>query len=218
MGGFFAAFFNAYSINNEAFAFMWFLALIGAWGWVIVIERFYTIWIKANVNPQLFMAEIRKLVMAGDYKKAIALCRSGKDRALPAVIGAILEQAEAKGAFDFRALQNAADEAVLEIVPKLNARTNYLAMLSGVSTLSGLIGTIYGMILNFQAMGHAGGSGGASGLTAGIAVAMIATFAGLVNAIPLLMLESVIKAKTNTIIEAIDEHSVKLINILASSK
>ncbi len=213
---FLAQFFGAYSFDNEAAFFMWFLALIGTWGWIIVIERFYSIWIKANVNPELFMAEIRKLIMAGDLKKAVALCRSGKDRALPYVIGAILEQAEAKGMYDYRALQNGADEAILEINPKLNARTGFLSMISGVSTLAGLIGTIYGLILQFKSMGHS--SSGAGGFAVGISVAMIATFAGLVNAIPLLMLESVIKNKTNHIIDSIDEHSVKLMNLLTASK
>ncbi len=213
---FLQSYFAAYSLDNEAAFFMWFLALVGTWGWIIVVERFYTIWMKANVNPAAFMAEIRKLVMAGDIKKALALCRSGKDRALPYVIGAILEQADSKGAYDFRALQNAADEAILEINPKLNARTNFLAMISGVSTLAGLIGTIYGLILQFKSMGHTGG--GSGGFAVGISVAMIATFAGLVNAIPMLMLESVIKNKTNSIIDAIDEHSVKLMNLLTSAK
>ena len=213
---FLAQFFGAYSFDNEAAFFMWFLALIGTWGWIIVIERFYSIWIKANVNADLFMAEIRKLIMAGDLKKAVALCRSGKDRALPYVIGAILEQAEAKGMFDYRALQNGADEAILEINPKLNARTGFLSMISGVSTLAGLIGTIYGLILQFKSMGHS--SSGSGGFAVGISVAMIATFAGLVNAIPLLMLESVIKNKTNHIIDSIDEHSVKLMNLLTASK
>lgn len=213
---FLGKFFGAYSFHNEAAFFMWFLAIIGTWGWVIVIERVYTIWVKSNVNPELFMAEIRKLVMAGDYKKAISLCRAGKEKALPYVIGAILEQVEIKGAYDFRAMQNAADEAVLEINPKLLARISYLAMISGVSTLAGLIGTIYGLILNFAMMGKSGG--GNTDFAVGISVAMIATFAGLINAIPLLMVEAVIKAKANSIIDSIDEHSVKLMNLLSASK
>lgn len=217
MEGFMAAFFASYRLSQDGSLYMWWIALMGAWGIVIAVERVYAIWVKANVNPELFMAEIRKLVMAGDYKKAVALCRSGKEKALPYVIGAILEQVEQKGAYDFRALQNAADEAVLEIVPKLNARTGLLSMVTGVSTLLGLIGTIYGLILAFQAA-SASGAGGAQALTTGISVAMLTTYAGLLNAIPLSIAQALINNKTNGIIEAIDEHAVKLMNLLTSAK
>ncbi|MDK9698730.1 MAG: MotA/TolQ/ExbB proton channel family protein [bacterium] len=217
MEGFLAKFFEAYNLGNDGSLFMWYIALMGAWGIVIAIERFYAIWVKANVNAEMFMTEIRKLVIAGDLKKAVALCRSGRDKALPFVVGAILEQAEAKGSYDFRAMQNAADEAMLEMAPKLNKRTGLLQMVSGVSTLLGLIGTIYGLILAFQAAA-ASGAGGAQALTTGISVAMLTTYAGLLNAIPLSIAQALIQNKTNGIIESIDEHSVKLMNMLTAAK
>ena len=63
-------------------------------------------------------------------------------------------------------MQNAVDEATLEIIPKLNIRTGYLAAIGNIATLTGLMGTIFGLILSFEAAGQAGG--GAAELSAGI--------------------------------------------------
>ncbi|MCX7835470.1 MAG: MotA/TolQ/ExbB proton channel family protein [bacterium] len=211
MEQFLSKFFSAYNLANDGSLFMWAIALMGAWGLVIIVERFNTIWMKANVNAKAFMTEIYQYLRSNNVDAAIKLCSEGEQKALVKVVGAILKAYKQHG--DYRAMQNAADEAVLEIVPHLNKRTPMLQMISGVSTLLGLIGTIYGLIIAFSAAAAAG-AGGSQALTVGISVAMLTTFAGLMNAIPISLLHAVIQSKTNHIIETIDENSVKLMNFL----
>lgn len=211
MEQFVAKFFAAYNFGNDGSFFMWAIALMGAWGVVIIIERVNAIWMKANVNSTAFMTEVYGHLRSNNVDAAIKLCMDGEQKALVKVVGSILKAYKQQG--DYRAMQNAADEAVLEIVPHLNKRTSMLQMISGVSTLLGLIGTIYGLIIAFQAAAAAG-AGGGQALTMGISIAMLTTYAGLLNAIPISMIHAVIQAKTNGIIESIDEHSVKLMNFL----
>jgi len=208
-----AKYFHTFSPAEPGYAFMWGLAIFFVFIWAIILERCYFVIIRSNINAPQFMAEIRKLVSAGDFKKAIALCRSAKHRAIPQVFARALEVAAEREIVDFRAVQNAVDEATLELIPKLSKRTNYLATLSNISVLFGLMGTIYGLIISFEAVGT-----DTSALTKGISAAMFTTFGGLINAIPAIILYSYLQSKTAAIIDDIDEFSVKLIHILTERR
>ncbi len=208
---FLAEYFSNFSPAEPAFMFMWGLALVLIFILGISIERVYYVLIRSNVNAPKFMAEVRKLVNAGDIKKSIALCRSAGHRAIPKVFLRALEACEGKEVADFRTIQNAVDEATLELIPNISKRTNYLAMFANVSVLFGLMGTIYGLILSFSAAGT-----DTAMLTKGISTAMGTTFGGLINAIPAILLYTWINTKANAIVDDIDEYSVKLIHLLTS--
>ena len=206
-------YFRNFLPGEPASGFMWGLSIIFVFIIGIVIERGYFILVRSNINAPRFFAEIKKLIHAGDYKKAIALCRSAKHRAIPQVFLHAIEAASEKEIVDFRAVQNSVDEATLELIPKLSKRTNYLAMLANISVLFGLMGTIYGLILSFEAVGSDTGA-----LTTGISTAMFTTFGGLINAIPSIVLYSILNTKTTSIIDDIDEYSVKLIHLLTERR
>lgn len=210
----FAEFFQQFSFEQSSAAtFMWMLALAFIFILVITVERGYFVLVRSNINAPKFMITIRRLVNAGDYKKALTLCRSAKNKAIPQVFSRALEAAAEKEVVDFRTVQNAVDESTLEIIPKLSARTNYLALLANISVLLGLMGTIFGLIISFKAAGA-----DQEALGRGISTAMFTTFGGLICAIPANIFYSIINNKTNAIIDDIDEYSVKLIHLLTESK
>jgi biopolymer transport protein ExbB/TolQ len=214
-----AQFFNSFGWDVEGSSYMWVILFMGALGLAIAIERVYYIVIRSNVNANKFMSEIRKLVASGNIKRAIDLCEKGKEKALPYVVLGGLKRAVESEVLDFRAIQNAVDESTLEVIPKLNARTNYLSMLANVSTLIGLMGTIYGLILAFAAVGgDMPESEKSKFLTKGISAAMMTTIMGLMVAIPLTMIFTYIQNKTTKIVDEMDEHLVKLINLITNNK
>jgi len=90
-------------------------------------------------------------------------------------------------------------------------------MLANVSTLTGLMGTIYGLILAFDSISNPGVDAAekATLLANGIAVAMYTTLAGLAIAIPSVIVYTIIHNKTTRIVDEIDEHTVRLINLIA---
>ena len=210
-------FFHAFNSEVSGYLFMWTILLMFVGMVAIAIERAYYIYVRSNVNAPRFMAEIRKFVINGDFKKAMNLCKAAGTKALPEVVLAALAEADKKEFVDYRAIQNAVDEATLEIIPKLTSRTGYLAMIANIATLTGLLGTIFGLIRSFTAVSLAGAEAGTA-LSAGISIAMITTFFGLITAIPSILLYTVINTKTTKIIDDIDEHSVKLIHLLTGSK
>lgn len=201
--------------------FMWSLLATAAFMIAVAIERGYYIWVKSNINSRKFMTEVRRLVQAGKYKSALELCEAVGDKALPRVVGSGLRQVARNGKNqDFRAIQNSVDEGTLEVIPKLQERTSLLAMIGNISTLIGLMGTIYGLIMAFNAVSQAGYDAAQKSafLAAGISTAMNTTLLGLAIAVPAILIYTVISNKTIKIIDEIDEHTVKLINLLTGTR
>ena len=220
MEAFLAGFGRSFSLGDPAFVFMYVISLFAAASLAIGIERFYYIMIRSNINADKFMAEIRKLVAGGNMDRAIALCDKGKQKALPFVVLRGLKRAIESEALDFRAIQNAVDEGTLEVIPKLQERTNYLSMFANVSTLTGLMGTIFGLIIAFDAVGGEGipEADKTRYLAAGISAAMNTTIYGLMVAIPSLIVYTFLTNKTTKIIDEMDEHLVKLINLITGNR
>jgi biopolymer transport protein ExbB len=178
----------------------------------ITIERFIFLFFKYNINAQAFMAQVQKLVMADNIDRAIKLCNAAPSRALPKVIKAGLTRAN-KGEVE---IQNAIEEATLEVVPKVQKRTPALQALANIATLLGLLGTIIGLIEAFEALESATPENRQEMLSKGIALAMNTTAFGLIVAIPTLIAHLILAGMTKKILDEIDMYSVKLENLLVT--
>jgi len=111
-------------------------------------------------------------------------------------------------------IEIAMEESMLEIIPKLEKRTAYVALGASIATLLGLLGTIMGLIAAFTAVANANPAEKADLLSASISVAMNTTAFGLMTAIPLLVTHSVLSAKTSEILASLEMASVKALNII----
>lgn len=210
-------FWQSFSPGWSGWIFMWILLVVAGFMIAIAIERSYYIYLRSNIDASKFMTQIRKWAAKRDYKRAIALCQKMEDKALPQVVLAGLQRASEMNKPSLRAVQNAVDEGTLEVIPRLQARTNYLSMIGNVATLIGLMGTIYGLIIAFRSVSAPGIDVAEKSrlLAHGISVAMNTTLSGLAIAIPSILMYTVLHNKTTQIIDEIDEHSVKLINLIA---
>lgn len=180
----------------------------------VIIERFIFLYFKYNINAAAFMAQIQKLVMANNIDRAIKLCNAAPSAALPKVIKAGLTRAN-KGPEE---IQNAVEEATLEIVPIVTKRTTVLQQIANIATLLGLLGTILGLIQAFEALSDPSipPDKRQAMLANGIAIAMNTTAFGLMVAIPCLGAQVFLASVTKKIIDEIDQYSVKLENLLIS--
>ena len=178
----------------------------------IAIERFIFLFFKYNINAEAFYAQVQKLVMANNIDRAIKLCNAAPSAALPKVVKAGLTRAN-KGEVE---IQNAIEEAALEVVPRIQKRTGALASLANVATLLGLLGTIIGLIEAFEALEKATPENRQRLLARGIALAMNTTAFGLIVAIPTLLAHLILTGQTKRLLDEIDLYSVKLENLLVS--
>jgi biopolymer transport protein ExbB/TolQ len=160
----------------------------------------------------LFIKDILNNIQKDDIPTALKMCEKNRRMALAGVIKAGLDEANT-GA---ERIRNAIDEAMLKIIPLLEKRTGYLAVIGNVATLLGLLGTVFGLIMSFAAVGRPGIDAAQKSelLASGIATAMNSTFTGLSVAIASIMVYAFLKAKTQRIIDELDEYSVRVLNAL----
>lgn len=190
------------------------LIYINSVTWIIAIaiavDRVIALYFRYNTNASAFMAQIQKLVMANNIDRAIKLCNAAPAAALPKVVKAGLTRAN-KGAVE---IQNAMEEATLEVVPEIQKRTPNLWTIANLATLLGLLGTIFGLIACFKAVGVATPDQKQRILGEGIAEAMYNTAYGLAIAIFCMIFHLLLGNFTKKMIEEIDQYSVKLENLL----
>ncbi len=191
---------------------MWVLLAAGVFAVAIAIERLIFLIRRSGVRSELFVRELLNHIRTGNMDAAKKLVDKGRHMALAQVLKAGIHEA-GEGPEQIR---NAIDEATLKVIPQLEKRTGYLATIGNVATLLGLMGTIYGLILSFAAVGRPGIDAAEKStlLAQGISAAMFTTFSGLMVAIPSIVLFALYKSKTQKIIDDIDEHSLRLVNAL----
>lgn len=180
----------------------------------LTLERFVRLYLHYNVDGASFMFEVQKYILANDIDGAIRICNGTGKAALPKVIKAGLQRASR----DETQIQNAIDAASLEMIPKLERRLPYLALIANIATLLGLLGTISGLIKSFAAIAQADPAQRQAILSAGISEAMNATAFGLVTAIFTMIVHSLLTNKANRLLEEIDEFGVKLLDLLSARK
>ncbi|HUK65233.1 MAG TPA: MotA/TolQ/ExbB proton channel family protein [Anaeromyxobacteraceae bacterium] len=180
----------------------------------IVIERVLVLYFQSSIDKDVFLRGIKKHIYAGDLDKAISYCAGQKRTPLVSVIKAGLINVP-KGEQD---VQAAMDEATLRESPKIERRTGYLAMISNVATLLGLLGTIIGLIHCFGAVANANPADKATILSQGISEAMNCTAFGLSVAIPALVLYSVLQGRTQNMVDDINESAVGVLNLIVANK
>lgn len=119
-------------------------------------------------------------------------------------LGRVLKSVEGVDLDDEELLQLKLDEAVLAEIPALERGNSILKLLAAIAPLLGLLGTVTGMILTFQAISLFG-SGDPKLMAGGISQALVTTVLGLVVAIPLLFCHSVIVYLSRSVIQRLDE-------------
>lgn len=199
---------------DEGGPFMYAILVAAVFAMAIGFERLYYVVVRADINSVAFMAQIQKLVMAGNLDRAIQLCNAQPHAVLPRVIKAGLTRAHR----DEGEIERGIQEAMLEVGPLLTKRTTYLPMLANVATLLGLLGTIVGLVIAFEAVARGSAETKQVLLAQGIAVAMYTTAGGLSAAIPTLVLHGLIQARTNRIMDDIDHYALKTRNLLSARR
>jgi biopolymer transport protein ExbB/TolQ len=200
---------------REGGVWMYPIISVSAFALAVVIERLIYYYVHCRVNAKALLTQITRIVRSGENEKARKLCASMK-----APLAVILESAlwHFMQQESDQEIQNAVDEVGLRELPKIQRRTHYLSLFANISTLMGLLGTIFGLQEAFAALSTVDPQQKAVVLARGIAIAMNTTALGLVVAVPCMVMFSILGAKANAIIEEVDESSVRLLNFLFAQR
>lgn len=192
--------------------FMYPILLVFVAGTVITVERWFRLNHIRSVNRKTWNLLHPELVK-GDFDKARAIIKKDKS-----IISQMLGMGLAcMGVVRRREdIEIAMEESMMEIIPQLEKRTPYVALLSNIATLLGLLGTIMGLIAAFTAVANANPAEKADLLSASISVAMNTTAFGLMSAIPLLLFHAKLTSTTGQIVDSLEIASVKTLNTISN--
>lgn len=191
--------------------FMYPILLVLAFGVAIAVERFVTLTMITNKN-QVVWDKVQPLLDNGEFVEAREIT-GGDESTISQVLNMGLSL---QGAVRRREdIEIAMEESMMEIVPRLEKRTPYVALASSIATLLGLLGTIMGLIQAFTAVANANPAEKADLLSASISVAMNTTAFGLMVAIPLLVVHAILTSKTGDIVDSLEMATVKALNVFS---
>ena len=188
--------------------FMYPILLVFVTGMAIAVERWFQLTRVRSVNRKIWNV-LYPILAKGEFDKVLALVNKDKST-IARMLGMGLAR---QGALRRREdIEIAMEESMMEIIPQLEKRTPYVALLSNIATLLGLLGTIMGLIQAFTAVANANPAEKADLLSASISVAMNTTAFGLMSAIPLLLLHAKLTSTTGHIVDSLEMASVKALN------
>jgi biopolymer transport protein ExbB/TolQ len=178
----------------------------------IIVDRAIYLY-KASINREIFLATMQKCILAGDIGRAIKLC-SAANAPLARIVKAGLMKVNRPDA----EVQSAMDEAALVELPKIEQRTPLLALFANLSMLSGLLGTVAGLIESFGAVANADAASKATMLAKGISEAMNCTAFGLIAAIIALIGFAIHNNKTQKLLDDINAATVQVVNLVVNNR
>lgn len=194
--------------------FMYPILFVLGIGSAIAIERYIVI-SKSQLSMRNTWRRLLPLLETHDYKAAMSLMSRSKSQLSTVLTYGFNRMSSAQRRDDIEA---AMEEGMMEVMPALEARTHYLATYANIATLLGLLGTIIGLIQAFTAVANADPAEKADLLSASISIAMNTTAFGLIVAIPLLLMHTVIQTKTSKLIDNIEMATVKCLNLITAKK
>ncbi|MAC36918.1 MAG: energy transducer TonB [Halieaceae bacterium] len=125
-------------------------------------------------------------------------------------LGRVLKVHEANPNMDPETLELKMAEAVLSETPKLEQGLTLLKIIAAVAPLMGLLGTVTGMIITFQAI-TIFGAGDPKAMAGGISSALVTTVLGLLVAIPTVLLHTVVNGRSQRIIHVLHEQATGIV-------
>ena len=178
----------------------------------IIVERTVFLF-KASVDKDKLLALLKSQVMSGNVQGAIKVC-SGNPTPMTRIVQAGLMKFNKSD----HEVQAAMDESALRELPKVNARTPYLAMLANFAVMAGLLGTISGMIKAFGSAAGEDSANKAAALAAGISEALNCTAFGIAVSLIGLLGFSLVSGKTTKVTDDINEVTVQVVNLVTSHR
>jgi len=184
--------------------------LIMALGVTIAIERFIFL-TKARSENRKLWSQVLPMLQKGLFKDVQGVT-SGSDAAIGKIVNNGLLRMQSPGRRED--LDAAMEEGMMEIVPRLEMRTHYIATFANVITLVGLLGTIIGLIKGFTAVSQVNPAEKAEMLSASISIAMNNTAFALMVAIPFLLIHSFLQAQTSEIVDGLEAAKISFLNLV----
>ena len=156
---------------------LWFLSVVGI---ALIIEHFINVRREKLAPPEL-IDELETLLNEGQFQEALELCEQE-----PNFLTNIMAAALPKMEHGYDSMEQAAHDISEEEAIKLHSKVSWLSLLSAISPMLGLLGTVWGMIGAFDVIAESAAPEPAD-FAGTISLALITTVLGLIVAIPMMI-------------------------------
>ncbi|MGD8346381.1 MAG: MotA/TolQ/ExbB proton channel family protein [Lysobacterales bacterium] len=126
-------------------------------------------------------------------------------------LGRVLKIAHDNPDSDIESLELKLGEQILKETPKFNTALPFLKIISVVAPLLGLLGTVTGMIITFQAI-TLYGAGDPKLMAGGISTALVTTVLGLCVAIPTVFLHTLVQSRAKRLTQILQEEAAGMLS------
>ena len=187
---------------------MWPILLCSIVALTIIIERFLALR-RADVDAREFMDAMRQVLRQDRVQEALEQCDESNAPIARIMKAGILKHNRPKD--DIR---EAIEDAARFEVPRLERYLSGLATCATVAPMLGLLGTVQGMIKCFAQIQNKRGQVSPADLAEGIGNALVATAAGLVVAIPALIVYNYFVTRVQGMVTEMEASSSELMDLL----
>lgn len=201
---------QSFSPESDGWQFMWIILVVFIIGLGFSIERIIYVMLKSGKGRADFLKKFGQLVSSQQYDQALIFAEKSK---LP--IAKVMASIVANHDKGRDAMVNASDAVFLTEAPRLTRYVSIISVMASISTLLGLMGTIYGLIFTFDAVANKPAAERPKALADGIAIAMGTTLLGLLSAVPLLVIVGLLNMNSERLIQEMEEKGLKIINSLS---
>ena len=200
--------FMPYELISEGGILMWPIFFCSFVALAIIIERMLFLR-RASINTREFMETIRQVLRQDRIQEAIQICDETDAPIARLMKAGVLKHDRGKDEIR-EAIQDAGN---LEM-PHLERHLSALATCANVAPLLGLLGTVTGMIKAFDQIQNRRGLVNPSDLAEGIGNALITTAAGLVVAIPALVVYNHLVTRVDNLVVEMEISSAEVADLL----
>jgi len=165
----------------------------------------------------LLMAIWRLLVLSATSAKVSKQTKNISQPNKNNPLGRVLSIGQEGSSGDIETMELKLGEAILRETPKLNAMLPLLKIIAVVAPLLGLLGTVTGMIVTFQAI-TLYGAGDPKLMAGGISTALVTTVLGLTVAIPMVFLHTLVSSRAKRLTQILQEESAGMLAERAEGK
>jgi biopolymer transport protein ExbB len=172
----------------------------------LIIERW--IFLFVNRTRKGFLNRFFLLVKERKAREAYNLCKKTRGPVSEVLSVCLINYKVGK-----ERMRESVSEVVARERPKLERYLSTIAVMGTIMPILGLLGTVTGMIQTFDVISVIG-TGDPEALAGGISMALITTQAGLVVAIPIIILHNILSNKVERIMAEMEEVAKRFINLL----
>jgi biopolymer transport protein ExbB len=182
-----------------------FLAVVIA----LIVERAIYFLGRGHINAAAFLEQIKRLLAANNVDRAKKLCD-----ATSAPIARVAKAGLGKIHRGEAAVAQAMEETMVDVTPEVKVRIAALWSMANIVTLTGLLGTVTGLIRTFRAIANVDPAQSRTQLTNGISEAMYNTAFGLSIALLCMLGHLMLSSASKKVVSDLESFSLKLENIL----